>query len=347
MSRAAELDLVQANQGLYFPPNVELNFLYWTHSVENIPSLEPHLQSADAIVDEVAHIDAGQGHVPKSAGKRLEKAMNHAVQGIATSDETRFISSYSRYVRDKVDLFKRLPRKPRLYLVDDYAGTTPEKQAFTDRALGYTLLEGEDYAKDNLEFYVDQMFEREHITLNQLSAIAIRLGKSGDEKVLAAPYGSRHTALSVAARELGANVHRRFLQDRTPDTVVDVIAKLIRYNVLPPLEDTSAEDFATFLAAISIDAALDHQRSDHYAITSAAAVLKTVSELKPSIRRELMEKAHEINNYNRKKHHGKKTVKGKPFRVVTHLPSIVRFMKQSMSLESDFLQAAEQQRKAS
>ncbi len=342
MSAAQELDIVRDNERLRFPQNVEIKFVYWAHTIANIPKVAPHLVGADAITWEMAGIDTPEGLNQHQAGKRFEKAANHIVQGIATEDEVQYIDGYSRFSRKKVEMIAGLPKRPRIYLVDDYAGRTKDDDELSQSAFSHRLYEGDEYVRDMIAHDAGYMVEREDLTLRQLAVVANRLGKDGKPKQLAVLYGAGHRELSVAVRELGGNVTRVFTNEFYEDRVVNVVVKMMRYGVLPRFDDLEPSQVDTIMAAVAIDAAIGHNREQNADLQSAATVLRAVSRMDTGTRDRLREMSRDANGYSRRKQYSDKKLisKGGRLRTLRRLPSIMRSVSKGMKIEDEFVSAA-------
>ncbi len=342
MSAAHELDIVRQNERLTFPSNVHLKFVYWAHTVDNIPNVAPHLEQADAVTFEMVGIAPQEGLESRQAGKRYEKAANHIVQGIATEQEKKYVDWYDELGRRKVEMIKGLPKKPRIFLVDDYAEYTDVEEEIIGKAFGHRLLDGEEYARDFLAYETGYSVVREDLALRQISIAAHRIGKDSKPKQLAILYGAAHRELSVAARALGAKVDRVFVGDYDDDDVARVVAKMMRYNLIPLFDDLESEHRDTILAAIAIDAATVHSRSKSRFMSSASAVLRTVSNLDPETRGRLWSMARDINGYGRRKIYSDKKLieNGGKLRTLRRLPSIFRAVGRSLKMEDEYLAAA-------
>ena len=345
MNVAHELDIVRENERLSFPPNVELNFVYWSHTEDNLSHLIPHLETADAVAQETASIPEREGMNVRTMAKAYERAVNHEIQGIATEQQQKLLGTFDDFSIERVKMLTALPNKPRFFLVDDFMGRTDEDEQQTMQAFSHHQLDGEQYLTDNLDFYTGYFSHREGVTLAQLAMIARKLGRSGEQKQLAVIYGSHHTALSVAARALGANVTRTFATPRLQSTIPQVVSKMIRYNRLPHYEDMTIEQRDTIMAAIAIDAATAHGRATGSPrLKSAAGVLRAVADLDPEVRDDLWVKARNINEYSRQRHYkDKKLAGGSKLRILRHIPTMVRFAAKAMSFEDEFVSAHRQQ----
>lgn len=295
-----QLDLVRANPNLHFPDNVTLNFVYWQHVAENLPDIRPYLLTADAVALESFTIDRDEGYSQKAAGRRMTAVVNHIVQGIASDEDHGFLEGYDDYTWEVARLLASLPKKPRIFFVDDYADVPEEEVSLFDDLTSGASYERGSHIEDWLYFNSETTFHRESVALSQLSAIASRLGRSGSNREIAVLYGANHRLLSVAARRFGANVVRHSVHDHAIDRVTQVASRLIRFGMLPDLDSLSEEDLLTIKAAAEADRASGYVRSVSGPMMSSANLLEAVSALEPSAREYLLMVAREVNTGNDK-----------------------------------------------
>lgn len=241
------LDIVQDCSDLRgtFSQNVELYFLYWKHGkaddgtlmAENSQKLAPYCIDADVIAVEVA----GSVHKQPARVKKEFEIVNTAIK-----DATDRISD--------PDKFRNIPRKS----IDERYGSLPQS-AIWHCCVGLfneiLALKGGNLKKAPIFTPIDVMGEpagptspdewqgfmhyvtnrakrlreREAVVIRQLHAEAHELAADGQEHQIAIIYGSAHSAVSVATRELGAKTKRVFI-DPGLYTPMDYASRLMRYE---------------------------------------------------------------------------------------------------------------------
>lgn len=259
-SMGPSLDLVRDCSDLdgTFPANVDLKFIYWRHgqraqdyATENVQmdtnavKLAPHLLDADVIGTEV-HSSAHES--PEGVYAEFE-IINKMISGMVrhnTSDPTQVFTQ--RQIRNmyknvcqtyyshecvklataiwahtgikELQFFPFDKMSPKTRAVDD----KPANKSDAAATNGKEPSNLEEYLLNELVDYRD----RESLALRQIHTEATDLAEDEKPHKMAIIYGAMHTPVSVAARQLGANVERVFL-DGTPNIVSWLIVRQLRY----------------------------------------------------------------------------------------------------------------------
>lgn len=236
----AQLDIVQDCSDLRgtFPQNVELKFVYWRHGpanndvaniVYNALRVAPHFTEADYIAMECALIAHASAEDQYKEYSIINDVLQGRTQGQSTAELYGDMPTSTAFTEAVTiaKILKTLGREqaPIFFPVDVMESVSPIQ---IDYSKGYDLTEAvvEDTA---------DMRRREEVTIRQLHEQATKISADGKPHQIAVLYGVAHTALSVAASELGAPTKRVFV-DKPWKFVNMLVERKLRYQPAESLE---------------------------------------------------------------------------------------------------------------
>lgn len=279
------LDILQDCADLQgtFPKNVELKFIYWEHGGEDdgetpedkASRLAAHCMSADRIGCEVATTFRSDPREVQQeykiindiiAGRKPNKTIDEMYGKLEGASSSLFFS----LALDRAMKARGRRKSPKFFPFDKFE--------FIQDVEKDVILDG---LSAKAQHRVAGIRDRENHALRQLFYQAKMLGRDGRQHQIAVIYGAYHTPVSVAARELGANTTRIFV-DKPSFSVNISLERELRYQNLdelnPPVNAyESAERIGFLMRTIAADMGIKQKKGldqpSHFS-TLGALVLK-------------------------------------------------------------------------
>ena len=219
------LDVLSTSNEYNFPEGTKLHFVFWSHVYENYPSLIPALEDENVIAVEYSATD----NIDRFS--TLMDSYNAVLQGTANSEQednlrgNRDVGAYlADHFRGSGKLY--VPIDSWVYSEDRQHRTQRKKEvnAFGDL--------DEKNVLDHALSLAHWAFEREVLSMHQLSKIASNLIDQGREPRIAVLYGRGHNTLYHLAKKLGINATREFPNNDPGEYshALGALAQMMRYQ---------------------------------------------------------------------------------------------------------------------